>query len=498
MVTRLVTIVLCPECGAAYHDRLGDLAGIADHDGPILVGCVACGLLFRADEPPAEAIEPGLAVDSTPDRVRYRLERLLGRGGMGEAWLAVDRHTGQRVCVKRLLPSVERATLRQEWAALVKLQHPNVVRPLALHEDPSMLVMAFVEGESLSDRLRRSPLPSRDARSVAAALADALVQAHRLGVIHRDLKPANIMLRVDRSPPEPVILDFGLSIVDRRDPFGAVTAQGNAGGTPAYMAPEQIEGRRLTPACDVYAWALVAGELLSGRALPGPPSLAGLAIERMGATEGLEFAGVTADWGGLLRGCTRADPARRPSMVEVALALGRMGEPGAEPTVGGLRNLDFNAGMVGDRPVGWGDGVGIVDGVSRGFRAWLHEAPDRRMLALQGDATLRPTDFGVAHQALSAVPLRASTLRWSGLVCTDLEPNAWATLWLRVDDADGAPLYFENLAHRAPTGRSDWARQAIEARIPDDADRVHLGVLVVGRGTAFFDDLRFDLGGGQD
>ncbi len=493
MTTRAVMSIVCPRCAASFEDRLRDFADAVLHEGPLLIGCTGCGLLFRADLDASSAAAPAFAPTPPAASARYRLEHVLGRGGFGETWRAVDRETGDAVCVKRLHPGVPVESLQQEWRALMALHHPNIVRPVAFHADEALLVTAFVDGEPLGDRLARGPLPPHEALHLGAALADALTQAHREGVLHRDLKPANIVLRAGAAPPEPVVLDFGLGVVRDVDPFGAVTAEGNPGGTPAYMPPEQFEGRRLTPACDVYAWALVMAEALTG----APADARSVAVDTYGrrraAAEGLDLDAVPARWRGLLRACTRAAPEARPSMVEVALALGRLGEDVPPPTIIAPHNLTFAAGMHGPRPLSWSDGVGAVHGASRAFRCWLHDAPDGRVMALAGPEGTEAGDFGVAAQSVPAEGLRGCTLRWSGQVSTDLAADAWAALWVRVDDAAGRPLAFDNMAGRGPRGRTDWARIDLAAAVGEAAETVWVGALVVGAGTAWFGDLRFEV-----
>jgi serine/threonine-protein kinase len=172
----------------------------------------------------------------------YRLLELLGRGAMGEVWLAEDLQLPRRVAVK-LLPrhlsedpeAVER--LLREARAAATVDHPNVVtvHDAGVVDGQAYLVMQRVEGETLERRLERGVLPPADAIAMAAAIADALAEVHALGIVHRDLKPSNIML----TTRGPKVLDFGLAAVRGHE---RMTEAGPVVGTPLYMSPEQVRG----------------------------------------------------------------------------------------------------------------------------------------------------------------------------------------------------------------------------------------------------------------
>jgi non-specific serine/threonine protein kinase len=195
----------------------------------------------------------------------YRLIEPLGRGGMGEVWLAEDTQLPRRVAVK-LLPvqvsgdaeAVER--LVREARATASIDHPAVasVYEAGVQDGRPYLVMQQFDGETLASRLERGPLDVDEVVALATAVADALAEVHALGIVHRDLKPSNIML----TARGPRILDFGVA---RAKDATDVTATGGLVGTPVAMSPEQIEGRSLDNRTDLWALGVVLYQGLTGK-----------------------------------------------------------------------------------------------------------------------------------------------------------------------------------------------------------------------------------------
>lgn len=198
---------------------------------------------------------------------RYRLGRRLGAGGMGVVYLAHDDHLDRAVAVKRIAvgdPAIAKRAEREAKAA-ARLQHPGIV---SLHEagrdgDTVYLVSELVRGHTLRELLDEGALSDRAVLRIGVALCDALLHAHQRGVVHRDVKPGNILI-----PARPVdyggvakLTDFGVAWMAGDD---ALTLTGDVVGTLAYMAPEQAEGREITPATDLYSLALVLYEALCG------------------------------------------------------------------------------------------------------------------------------------------------------------------------------------------------------------------------------------------
>jgi serine/threonine-protein kinase len=205
---------------------------------------------------------------------RYRLERELGRGGVGVVWAAQDQGTGTAVAVKVLLSETPDALarFRREARALLSLEHPGIVRVTDVvggGEKIDAIVMERLEGETLRQRLLRgAPLAVGEACGILRDVAVAVAYAHERGVLHRDLKPENVLLC--RPGPRTVVLDFGLTRWIQ--PEGAVpqaatlvTALGSRLGTVPYMAPEQLEDEGiLDSAVDVWALGVVLYECLAG------------------------------------------------------------------------------------------------------------------------------------------------------------------------------------------------------------------------------------------
>ena len=184
----------------------------------------------------------------------YRIESKLGEGGMGEVFRAIDMRLGRAVAVKT---THERFSDRFEREARViaSLNHPNIC---TIHDvGPNYLVMELVEGETLAARLKNGPLPLQTVLLYGSQIAAALIEAHGKGITHRDLKPGNIM--IGKSGVK--VLDFGLA---RSGADETVTASHMIVGTPAYMAPEQREGKPADARTDIYSFGCVLYEMLTG------------------------------------------------------------------------------------------------------------------------------------------------------------------------------------------------------------------------------------------
>jgi tRNA A-37 threonylcarbamoyl transferase component Bud32/tetratricopeptide (TPR) repeat protein len=212
-------------------------------------------------ERPAIQNAPELLEDVTVSSVAvgaclgpYRIESKLGEGGMGEVFRAVDTRLGRAIAIKTTREQFS-ARFEREARAISALNHPNIC---TLHDvGPDYLVMELVEGETLAARLKNGPLPLQTALQYGSQIVSALVEAHGKGIIHRDLKPGNIML--GKSGVK--VLDFGLARIGRDE---TVTASQMIVGTPAYMAPEQREGKAADARSDLYTCGCVLYEMLTG------------------------------------------------------------------------------------------------------------------------------------------------------------------------------------------------------------------------------------------
>jgi predicted Ser/Thr protein kinase len=226
-------------------------------------------------EQPALELEPlapaPLATEYVEGRVvgQYQIERVLGRGGMGVVYLALDQRLGRRVALKAVAPTfigdeASRDRLRREARAAAALSDPGIATVYALEELDGQLFIAgeYVPGETLRDEIARGPLAPEIVLRTAILIARALGTAHDHGIIHRDLKPENLM----RTPSGGVkILDFGLARMRNVAPEVARLTGGRFIGTPAYMSPEQIRGDAIDARSDLFSIGTVLHELLTGR-----------------------------------------------------------------------------------------------------------------------------------------------------------------------------------------------------------------------------------------
>lgn len=197
---------------------------------------------------------------------RYRLGRVIGRGGSGTVHLAVDEVLGRQVAIKRigLVPGsdnveIERAEREARLAAA--LNHPHVVSVFDLvdEQDVRWLVMEYVDGQTLGERVRSSgPLEATEAAMLLAQTADALVEAHARGIVHRDVKPSNILIAAGAAK----LNDFGIA---RSADDASLTQTGLVTGSPAYLAPEVASGSSATPASDVWSLGATLYHAVTGQ-----------------------------------------------------------------------------------------------------------------------------------------------------------------------------------------------------------------------------------------
>jgi eukaryotic-like serine/threonine-protein kinase len=249
---------------------------------------------------------------------RYRLVRLLGRGGMAEVYEAIDGVLGRRVAVKVFGGETEIATsqARQqlEIQALARLQHPNIVAVFdaGTDADASFVVMQLIDGVTLAERIRASAVAPAETARVGKAVADALTHVHSFGMVHRDIKPSNILCAANGTI---FLTDFGIvRLIDTT----RLTQHGTI-GTVSYLAPEQVRGEDVGTAADIYALGLVLLECLTG-APEYPGSSAESAVARLSRPPHVPTT-VPQSWTDLLTEMTAYDPAARPSACEVARIL---------------------------------------------------------------------------------------------------------------------------------------------------------------------------------
>src|SRR5438270_5618700 len=193
---------------------------------------------------------------------RYRLDELLGQGGMSEVWRAEDLELGRHVALKLLAPDADRARFDREARAVASLAHPNITQLYDYGEADGRpyMVLEYASGGTLEDRLKDGrPLPDRDTLAISAELASGLAHAHSRDVVHRDLKPANVLFDGEGRAK---LADFGIARMAAGE--GTLTEAGTVLGTAAYISPEQAAGLPATPASDVYSFGVLLFRMLTG------------------------------------------------------------------------------------------------------------------------------------------------------------------------------------------------------------------------------------------
>ena len=222
----------------------------------------------------------------------YEIQSPLGAGGMGEVYRAVDTRLNRTVAIKVLASHLSNSPelkqrMEREARAISSLNHPHICHlyDIGSHDGADFLVMEFLEGETLADRLRRGPIPLAEIYKIAIAVAEALALAHRQGIVHRDLKPGNIMLTAAGAK----LMDFGLAkplgvapgsgsasvaappsftaaaTMSGPTPLSPLTTAGTIVGTIQYMSPEQIEGKEADARSDIFAFGAVLYEMAAGK-----------------------------------------------------------------------------------------------------------------------------------------------------------------------------------------------------------------------------------------
>jgi tetratricopeptide (TPR) repeat protein len=256
------------------------------------------------------------ALTDPPEPERYKIEKLLGEGGMGRVYRAHDTRLGRDVAIKMIDNALQgpdktqqRERFVREAKAAARLVHPNIAVVHDVDAEAGWLVMELVEGESLRDVLAKGPLEPALVRRVAEQVLAALDAAHAAGIIHRDVKPSNIVLQPSGNVK---LVDFGVArLVDME-----VTRTGENVGTPAYMAPEQIRGGAIDARTDLYALGATLYELITGARMiafesPGPQ-----AQEKIEKACGSDRA--LAD---VIVRCLQSDPEARFPSARDALAV---------------------------------------------------------------------------------------------------------------------------------------------------------------------------------
>jgi eukaryotic-like serine/threonine-protein kinase len=369
--------VTCPGCGQRLR-----FSATAEMPARLRLQCSSCNTTFGVRRPGADPNQPSAALTTTqplslhpavpasppPPRRdrdepgflpgdliadRYRVARFIARGGMGEVYEVEDLELRERVALKTVRPEVARDAVaverfRREIQLARRVTHPNVCRifDVSYHRNGGQppedgvifLTMELLPGESLAQRLHRAgPMTPEEALPIARQIAEALHAAHQAGVIHRDLKPGNIMLGESRGATRAVVTDFGLARLDAEGPAGqALTLTAAAAvvvGTPAYLAPEQVEGREITPAADIYALGIVLYEMVTGKVPFLGDNALSTAVKRLReapVTPRVHAPGLDPRWEAAILRCLEQDPKDRFADAR-AILQALAGPPAPQP-----------------------------------------------------------------------------------------------------------------------------------------------------------------------
>jgi len=258
-------------------------------------------------------VDVGAVIDG-----KYRIDSLIGRGGMGAVYRARDLRLDRDVAVKlvrgELVSSPDaHERFKREAQLAARLHHPSVVTVFdygTLPDGAAYLVMEYVRGEDLRARLTRGTPNRIESARMLMSIAEGVDAAHREQILHRDLKPENVLLPENGSPPK--VLDFGVAkLLPSGDAHGTMTAGATIVGTPAYMAPEQLRGGRVDARSDIYSLGVLAYEMFTGRLPFGAGSFVDVAV-RQGEEPPLEGTPLTDRLAGVLRRALAFDPDKRP------------------------------------------------------------------------------------------------------------------------------------------------------------------------------------------
>lgn len=402
---------------------------------------------------------------------RFRIESLIGIGGMGVVYRAFDLSLEIEVALKLLRPELARRpeafrNFRQELLLARQVSSPHVVRihDIAEHEGRWFISMDFIRGESLEhlrDRVRK--LPQQQALAIARGLLDGLAAAHQRGVVHRDLKPANILLG---EGDHAYITDFGIA---RMLGSTGMTQTGVVVGTPEYLSPEQARGQRVDARSDLYALGLILYEMLAGE-LPFAGGTPAEAVVQRILRPPPSLARARPDLPGWLHAFSdrllKVNPAHRFDSARAALrALDaqRVPRPPLDRRMLGACVL----------------GVLLVAGV--GSWIWRNPEPLQRLFAQVPDATPR---IGIVPFADVAPDAQLAPFARA------LEQHLRE--WMRTDPAVATVMRRRMLDARARTA-TDLQGEALQRRLPDLANAAHANRLLSGRLAQDAQGLVFEL-----
>ena len=290
--------------------------------------------VFLRESAEIDVFSPGDLVDG-----RYRIVRLLGKGGTGEVHEVEALDDGRRLALKTLLPrffdsSTVVTRFERECAYSRKIAHPNVLKIHEVFKIPlpesvaralpgsfrsqtmPCMVMEFLKGKTLADWMVEGKIyTTEEAKPLVCQIASALTAAHRAGIVHRDLKPDNIFLVPQEDDvPRVVLTDFGVARKSMPSGEDSLTASNVLPGTPGYMAPEQLELEKAMPASDIYTFGLVMFEMLTGRPpfeAPTPIQMVFMRVEQDAPSPRVFVPDIDPAWEEVILCCLERDPDNR-------------------------------------------------------------------------------------------------------------------------------------------------------------------------------------------
>ena len=370
---------------------------------------------------------------------RYRVERIIGRGGMGAVYqatqLAVDRPVALKILKTELADDLkEVARFQQEARAIATLQHPNTIRLIdfgATDDGSLFLVMEFLEGEGLSAVIKReAPLEPKRVMHIGLQILEALSEAHNAGIVHRDLKPENIMLTEVFGKTDFVkLLDFGIAkVAESAGEAANLTKTGMFVGSPRYMAPEQVRSQWVSDRTDIYALGALMYEMLCGHPVFSADTPTGYLIAHVQQppdppTRGDKLlVGPLVDF---IMQCLEKQPDARPAGAVAAIEAVRtcLAHPAPavatdQPAPGETRAAPIPAGTAAGGPTGASEASGRPTSTD----------PAQKTPTMGGAVPVDPVSTGLRTDA---APGRSRNLLWAAIAATVLLGAAAALLLTR-------------------------------------------------------------------
>ncbi len=388
------------------------------------------------------AADPDLVPGSRLDV--YDIVGPVGRGSMGQIFKALDSRLGRAVALKMLSPDLApdptaRARFEREARTIASLNHPHICTLFDVGHSARFdyLVMEYLEGETLTDLLRRGPLSLEATRRYAAEIIDALDAAHRIGVVHRDLKPANVMITDGGAK----LLDFGIATMIAHDGVGSSpadvaygTRQGSVLGTAGYMSPEQARGQAVDKRADIWAFGCLLFEMLSGRPVFARDTLADTLAGVLEKEPEWTLLPLTTP-GSLIRltrRCLERDPSRRLRDIADARADVQDLEPGPgeRDALADVRPMRVLPWVVAVAAVA----VAVIVTVTQTRRDAAPPLPLRLSVVPPEGSTLAPFDISGAPQFALSPDARQ-------IVLVVADATGVARLWMRaLDSTNGRTL----------------------------------------------------------